>query len=188
MNRTLDLARFSLLALGVAFVAPSCDEDAAPAAPQQAAPPVQVAAPQPTAESALARSRAYWAAVQKGDWLPTFDMLTPESQAEQPLAAYLQAKNNHKYENVNVEEVVAQTTDRIFVRISGLWTPMHPAAKRVKLEPGQTMTTPFVMIEVWRWERGQWLSERRLRPEEFLEEFPDVNTKAPAPAAPADAK
>lgn len=186
MNRTHDLMRPALLALGLAFLAPGCEEDASGGTHSTPAP--VVAKPQPTAAAALERSRQYWASIDKGDWIATYDMLTPEVQEQMPVAAYLQAKVNFDYDQVRVEEVVAQTEDHIFIRVSGVWTPLHAAAKRVKLEPGQSLTSAFEMIDIWRWCDDRWLAERRLRPEEFLEEFPDLRPKSATPSAPSDAK
>lgn len=180
MNRTHDFTRLALLALGLALVAPACDEDANPGA--QSTPAPVAAKPQPTAAAALERARQFWASADKGDWIATYDFLTPETKEQQPIGAYLQTKANFDYEQLRVEEVVAQTDTHIFIRVSGLWTPLHPAAKRVKLEPGQSLTSAFEMIDIWRWSDSGWLAERRLRPEEFLEEFPDLGPNAPAPS------
>lgn len=185
MKRTLDITRLALLALGLGLVAPSCDEDApAPKPAQPAATKPAAVKREPTAAAALERARQYWASAEKGDWIATYDYLAPEIQREQPVAGYLQRKQYHIYKNMKVMEVVAQKDDQIFLRTSGLWTPNHPEVKKVKLEPGQTLTQDIEMIEIWRWVGDQWCLMRPLRPEEFLEQFPDLQPKAPAPTAP----
>ncbi len=190
MKRTLDITRLALLALALGVVLPACDEDAPPAQPPAAAQTAKSAAVkrEPTAEAALARARAYWAAAEKADWIATYDFLAPEFQREQPVAVYLQQKVNHIYKNMRVLEVVARKDDQIFLRISGLWTPNNPEVKRVKLEPGQTLTQDVEMIEIWRWVGDQWCRLKPLRPEEFLEQFPDLQPKSDAPPTTAPAK
>lgn len=176
MKRTLDITRLALLALALGVVVPSCDEDAPPAKPAAPAQPA-AAKREPTAAAALERARQYWANAEKGDWIATYDFLSPELQREQPVASYLQRKANHIYKNMRVIEVVAQKDDQIFLRVGGLWTPNHPEVKKVKLEPGQTLTQDVEMIEIWRWVGDQWCLLRPLRPEEFLEQFPELQPK-----------
>jgi len=184
MKRTLDLTRLALLALALGVVVPACDGTAPPAKPQDpaAVAPAAVVKREPTGEAALARARAYWASAEKGDWIAAYDYLSPEFQRQQPAALYLQSRANHIYKNMRVLEVIGQKDDLIFLRITGLWTPNHPETKRVKLEPGQTLTQDVEMIEVWKWVGDQWFLQRPLRPEEFLEEYPDLQSASAAPA------
>lgn len=178
MKRTFDLTRLALLALGLGLVAPSCDSGTQAAAPgattSAAVTPPAPAKRTPTPEDALRRSREYWAAAEKADWVATYDYLSPELQKEQPLANFLERKKQHIYKNMRVHEVVAQKDDQIFLRVGGLWTPNHPEVKKVKLEPGQTLTQDVEMIEIWRWVGEEWRLQRPLRPEEFLELYPDL--------------
>ncbi|MBK9129525.1 MAG: hypothetical protein IPM13_17320 [Phycisphaerales bacterium] len=184
MKRTLDTARLALLALGLGILAPACDKDAPPAQPA----PAPAVKREPTQAAALERSRQFWASAEKGDWIATYDLLAPELQREQPAAVYLDRKKNHIYKNMRVLEVVAQKDEQIFLRVAGQWTPNHPKVREVKLEPGQTLTQDIEMIEVWRWVGDQWCLLRPLRPEEFLEQYPDLQSKAPTPSQPVPAK
>src|SRR5262245_6136635 len=153
MKRSHVLVPPAVLALVLAAIAPACDQSA-PAPTTPAAKPV--AKREPTQAGALERSRAYWSHAMKPDWIAAYDFLAPELQAQQPLAQYLQGKQYHEYKNMRVVEVVAQKDDQVFIRVGGLWTPTHPETKRVKLEPGQTLTQDVELIELWRWIDQEW--------------------------------
>lgn len=186
MKRSNVLVPPAAFALVLAAIAPACDQAApTPPAPTASKP---VAKREPTQAGALERSRQYWSHASKGDWIAAYDFLAPELQAQQPLAAYLQGKQYHVYEGMRVIEVVAQKDDQVFVRVGGRWTPTHPETKRVKLEPGQTLTQDVELIELWRWMSDEWRLVRPLRPDEFLEEYPDFQTKTPDAAATTPAK
>src|SRR5205085_10661656 len=105
------------------------------------------------------------------------DLLAPDVQREQPVAQFLQRKNFHVYKDMRVTEVVAHKDDQISLRVRGRWTPQHPEVKRVKLEPGQTLTQDVEMIEIWRWIGGDWYLQRPMRAEEFLEQFPELQSQ-----------
>jgi len=181
MSRPLVASRVVLLALASALSFSGCDEAADPA--RALAQPAAASAAQParTHATALERARQYWASAEKGDWVATYDLLAPELQREQPVAVYLQQKRNHLYANMRVIEVVAEKDDLIFLRVAGQWTPNGPEARRVQLEPGQGLTQELEWFQVWRWVGDQWCYLRPLRPEEFLEQYPDLQSGTPAP-------
>ncbi len=183
MPRTHAPLHFALFALGLSSLGSSCDQKAPPApAPVQPT----VVKKEPTDAAVLERSRRFWANAEKSDWIANYDMLCAEIQREQAPSLYLQGKSNHIYEKMRVTEIVARKDDLIFVRVNGLWTPNHPRAREVELEPGQTLTHDVELIEMWRWEGSEWKYVRPLRAEDFLEQFPELQPSA-AGAAPAAA-
>ncbi|MBL8861545.1 MAG: hypothetical protein JNK02_05990 [Planctomycetes bacterium] len=175
MQRTHALLALALLAPALGFVASACTREAGPG-PVKPKPAVVKA--EPTDEAALARSRIYWANAEKKDWIPNYDLLGPELRGQQSPTMFLQGKTNHIYEGMRAQEVVARKDDLIFLRVTGRWTPNLPQIKNVRLEPGQTLTQDIEIIEVWRWMRDAWFLERPLRPDEFLEQFPDLQPNA----------
>jgi hypothetical protein len=190
MTRLNELARLALIALALGLVNTGCDEVAPPPATTAAAAPVKP----PTDERALERSRERWSKVMKPDLIATYEYLTPEMKAQQPLNSYLQRMGNSVYENMRVLEVAGKKGNLIFLRVGGMWTSVHPMAKKVKLEPGQTLTQEVEYIESWQWLGDDWYYARPYRPEEFAEEFPELQPNyqppaaKPTPPAPAPAK
>ncbi len=183
MMRPNELARLALLALALGIVHASCDEDASPPAAVTTAP----ARPVATDARALERSRDRWSKVEKADLIASYELLAPEMKAQQPLQSYIQRMGNSRYEKMRVMEVAGKTDDQIFLRVGGLWTSVHPMAKRVKLEPGQTLTQDVEYFEMWRWVSDDWYYVRPFRPEEFAEQFPELqpNYQPPAPKSAA---
>jgi len=179
MPRTHAPLLFALFSLGLSS---SCDRQAPP--PPAPVQPV-VVNKEPTDAAVLERSRRFWANAEKGDWIANYDMLCAEIQREQAPTLYLQGKSFHIYEKMRVMEVVARKDDLIFVRVGGLWTPNHPRAKEVELEPGQTLTQDVELIEMWRWEGSEWKYVRPLRSEDFLEQFPELQPSASNAVPPA---
>jgi hypothetical protein len=167
--------------LGFLVFAPACNDSAgAGKAPQ---PPAPVAKPEPTEAAALERSRAYWANAQKGDWIPNYEMLAPELRQRQPIGAWLQGKAHHIYEGMRPVEAITRQGERIFLRVQGRWTPDHPMARQVVLEPGQSLTQEIEIVEVWLWNGAEWQLEMPLGADEFLEKFPDLAKAVQAPAS-----
>jgi hypothetical protein len=179
MTRPNELARLALIALALGLVNTACEKDAGTQAATTAAPVKKT----PTDERALERSRDRWSKVMKPDLIATYEFLTPEMKAQQPLQSYLQRMGNSVYENMRVHEVAGKKGDLIFLRVGGLWTSVHPMAKRVKLEPGQTLTQDVEFIESWEWLGDDWYYARPYRPEEFAEQFPELQPNYQPPAA-----
>jgi hypothetical protein len=179
MTRLNELARLALLTLALGLVNTSCDEVAPPAATTTAAPVVKT----PTDERALERSRERWSKVMKPDLIATYEYLTPEMKAQQPLNSYLQRMSNSVYEDMRVLEIAGKKDNLIFLRVGGKWTSVHPMAKKVKLEPGQSLTQEVEFVESWQWIGDDWYYARPYRPEEFVEEFPELQPNYQPPAA-----
>jgi len=179
MMRLHEIARLALLALALGIVHASCDEDA-PTPPTATATPAK---PVATDARALERSRERWAKVEKSDLIASYEFLAPEMKSQQTLQAYIQRMGNSRYENMRVMEVTGKKGDEIFLRIGGLWTSVHPMAKKVKLEPGQSMTQEVEFFEMWRWLGDDWYYARPFRPEEYAEQYPELqpNYQPPAP-------
>lgn len=156
-----------LLALG------SCFGESKPATPDPK--PVQNAAAQPTEEQLLARARARWAAIDKEDWIDAYNFITPEVRKVNPLARYLQGKENHRYDNPVVESIVGRDEKQgtVMLRSRVLWTPQHPQVKQVKLEPGQTLTEEVPIVETWKWNQTDWFFVEQEGADKFFEAHPE---------------
>lgn len=175
------------LVAGSVLLLPACkdrstQEKPAPSAAAQDAKPAE-----PTRERLVARATERWAKIVQADWIQAYDFLSPEQKRATPLAQYLMNKQNHRYENPHVGEVLACDGKDGYVQVSSLWTPQHPKFKEVKLEPGQSLTQAIEMIESWRWAEGDWTYLRAQNPEEFYQEHPELLRAAPKePARTAD--
>ncbi len=196
--QSLPLTARLALALLAGTLCPACDKEAPPESAKPAAAVQAPTAPkhEPTEARLLERVRERWARAEAGDWVAAFEYQGAEVRKELGLAQYLAKAQHHTYNNVRVLEVLALQGDVGYVRVGGLWTPTHPQLKRVKLEPGQTLTQDIEIIETWRFADGDWFLMRPDRPEEFFEEHPELLRKGagaaggdgavpPAPADPA---
>lgn len=137
---------------------------------------VTVKSSRPDAESLRARSLARWEAICRRDWIAAYDFQTQE-QKQLPLAKYLQGKDHHEYANPTVEEVIEVDAGNGYLWVRVLWTPKHPELKRVKLEPGQSLTEEIRMIESWRWEGDEWGYVRAQRDDEFFRDHPHLEKR-----------
>lgn len=129
---------------------------------------------QPTAERLAQRAKERWEKIAKADWIEAYDFLTAEQKQAMPLAQYLSGKQNFEYANPVVKEVLKVEGDHGYVRVSTRWTPHHPQFKKVKLEPGQTLTQEIELIETWNFSDGDWLYLRPQREEEFFAEHSEL--------------
>lgn len=134
------------------------------------------AAPRPDADSLRARSLARWESICRKDWIAAYDFQTQEQKAL-PLVKYLQGKDHHEYANPAIEDVIAIDGDNGYLWARVVWTPVHPEVKRVKLEPGQTLTEEIRMVESWRWDGTDWGYVRAQRGDEFFKEFPQFEQR-----------
>lgn len=158
--------------------------------------PPAAAKHQPTAERALERSRARWAAVVKPDWITAYDFQAPEMKRALPIATYLVGVAVHKFENPRVIEVLRIEKDDAYVHCKVQWTPQptpeHPEIGKVKLKPGESMTQDVDQVETWRWAEGDWTYHHADGLDEFYQKHPDLlkqdggGTPSPAPNAPKD--
>lgn len=166
----------ALVATSAALL-PSCNQDTAQAKVPAAPVAKQV---EPTQERLLARANERWARIAKGDWIQAYDYLSPDQKQSTSLPQYLQNKQNHKYENPRVSEVVASDAKDAVLKITSLWTPQHEKFKQVKLEPGQSLTREIELIESWRWAENDWVFVRAQRPEDFYQAHPELLRSEPA--------
>ncbi len=180
---TSSLTLAAVLLVGSATFLPGCDVKPAQAAPTPAVGAV-VNKAEPTQERVLARMTDRWQKVVKADWIQAYDFLSPEQKRQMPISQYLQNKQNHRYENARVGEVLLCDGKDAFVKVTVLWTPQHPRVKEVKLEPGQTLTQEVEMYESWRWAEGDWTYVRAQRPDEFFQDHPEMLRGKDAPAEP----
>jgi hypothetical protein len=132
--------------------AASATANSAPAAPASA----PASANAGTAERLRARALTRWTVIARGDWIDAYTYLTPEQQRGVPIAQFLSGKNFHHYDNPAVERVIALEDAHGYVAVRALWTPDHPELKRVKLEPGQSLSEELHMVETWRWAGDDW--------------------------------
>ena len=72
------------------------------------------------------------------------------------IAQFLSGKNFHHYDNPAVERLVGLEDTHGYIAVRALWTPDHPELKRVKLEPGQSLSEELHMVETWRWAGDDW--------------------------------
>lgn len=154
---------------------------AAPAAPAanttaatKLAPPAKVEA---TAARVRERSLARWGLVERHDWVSAFEMLTGEQRRAVPLAQYLTMTEHHNYANGSVDRVLHTDATDAYLVARAVWTPSHPGLEKVKLEPGQSLTSELTMIESWRWEVDDWYYVRAQREDEFQAEHPEIELK-----------
>lgn len=136
-----------------------------------------VSAPAPRAPNAVRlkeRSLDRWNAIQRSDWISAYDFLTGEQKRAVTLAQFLVGKQNHTYANSAVEKVIASTAHDGYLVVRTVWTPIHPELKKVKLEPGQSLTEEIHMVEAWRWEVDDWYYVRAEREDEFYQAHPDL--------------
>ncbi|MBK7876418.1 MAG: hypothetical protein IPJ77_11795 [Planctomycetes bacterium] len=91
-----------------------------------------------------------------------------------PLAQFLQGKQHHVYANPAIEKVLHVGRTDGFLQVRVVWTPTHPDLQRVQLQPGETLTEELRMVESWRFDGEDWCYVRAQRPEEFLEEHPEL--------------
>ncbi|MFO1010159.1 MAG: hypothetical protein U1F29_08870 [Planctomycetota bacterium] len=167
---------------GAACVFTACDVKPSQAAPNTAAvtaPPK----PEPTQERLLARANERWQKVIQADWIQAYDYLSPDQKRQVPIGQYLQNKQNHRYENPRLGEVLRCDGKDAFLKVTVLWTPQHPKVREVKLEPGQTLTQEVEMYESWRWAEGDWTYVRAQRPDEFFQEHSELLRATDTPAA-----
>ncbi len=143
--------------------------------------PTQVQAAQtatpiaPTQQRLLQRSQERWSKVEnQKDLVAAYEFLAPEVKREQSLGTFMGRMQKHRYENPKIEEVVAIKDDLAYVRVGVRWTSLDPLAKKVKLEPGQTMTQEFSMIETWRFVEGDWSYVRPQNDRDFFEDHPEL--------------
>ncbi len=204
-TRTFVATGLAALVLGVCVIAlQGCDQKDDPKQVQAATP----ASPkrEPTEARVLERARARWDAMAKGDWIQVYDFCAPEYKKSVSLSSFLPGKEKHKYENPVVDGLLKfdATKHEALVRSHVLWTPQHAELKRVKLEPGQTLTQEVPMVETWRWAKDDWVFVEQKGTDKFFEEHPellrddkfgDAKATAPAdqlppksPAAPANAQ
>jgi hypothetical protein len=181
MNRTATFS-IALLATGLSAVlllaTSSCDQKDVVQA-KAPAPATAAAAAAPTAERLTERADARWKLIAKQEWIEGYEYLAPEIRQAMSLSQYIQGKSVHEYANPKVEEIVKLEKDLGYARITALWTPHHPALAKVKLEPGQTLTTEIEMIETWRFVGGDWYYLKAQKPDEFFERHPELLKKAP---------
>lgn len=150
---------------------------AAPASNTTVATKVAPPAKEATAARVRERSLARWQLVERHDWVSAFDMLTTEQRRAVPLAQYLTMTEHHSYANGTVERVLHSDATDAYLVARAVWTPSHPGLEKVKLEPGQSLTSELTMIESWRWEGDDWYYVRAQREDEFQKEHPEIELK-----------
>ena len=169
-------ARLLSLLLGSALLCASsaCDQRAqavdAGGATAQPAAPVRA----PTAQRLTQRAQERWNKIMKGDNIAAYDFQVPEAKRELSLATYDSRLRKHRYENAHVDEIISLKGEDAFVRISVLWTPIDEVTRRVKLDPGQTLTQDLTMVETWRFIDGDWSFVRPERDTDFFENHPEL--------------
>src|SRR4029079_19656855 len=92
----------------------------------------------------------------------------------QTLGMFMDRMREHLYENPRVEDVVGMKDDFAYVRTNIEWTSLNPVAKKVKLEPGQTLKQEVAMIETWRFVDGDWMYVKPQNDREFFEAHPEL--------------
>ena len=181
---TLTAALAATLALTIA----ACDHDAGAANKAvQTATPVVPPPIAPTEERVVQRATERWAKVTKSDLIAAYDFYVPEAKREQSLASFMGRMEVHKYEDARVLEVVGLKDNLAYLRVSTLWTPVHEMAKKVKLQPGESLTERISMIETWRFVGGDWCYVRPDDETDFFQQHPELLKKDGAPAKPSDA-
>ncbi|MBK7876416.1 MAG: hypothetical protein IPJ77_11785 [Planctomycetes bacterium] len=189
--KSLQLPSAIALLAGATFFLPGCDVKPTQAAPTPAPVAAVPAKPEATPERLLERANERWQKIVKADWIQAYDYLSPEQKRQMPISQYLQNKQNHRYENPKLGEVLRCDGTDAFLRMTVLWTPQHPKVKEVKLEPGQTLTQDVEMYESWRWAEGDWTYVRAQRPDEFFQDHPEFlrggEAKEPAKTAEREA-
>lgn len=181
----LALSALSLLALACA---PAGGEPtAAPAPAQQTA---QQPAQQPAAEAPRAtesrlieRSAERWRLSCAKEWIDVYEFISPAARKQMSIYSFLEGKDNHTFESPSTPHLVAVDGKKAYVEVSVTWTPQHPMLTQVELEPGQTLTERFELIETWEWVKDDWYMEwPPERPSEFFEAHPDLLKKKNATA------
>lgn len=164
----------ALLLGGSLLVLQGCDQKDDPKS-VQAAQPAAVKR-EPTEARLLERARARWDAMAKAEWIQVYDFCAPELRKSVPLANFLSGKEKHKYENPVVDGLLKldPVKQQALVRSHVLWTPQHAELKRVKLEPGQTLTQEVPMVESWRWDKDDWVFVEQEGTDKFFEKHPEL--------------
>lgn len=174
-NRTSLFPGLAALLIGASLLAlQGCDQKDDPKQVQAAQP--AVVKREPTQARLLERARARWDAMAKAEWIQVYDFCSPELKKTVALSNFLSGKEKHKYENPVVDGVLQldPVKQQALVRSHVLWTPMHAELKRVKLDPGQTLTQEVPMVETWRWEKDEWVFVEQEGTDKFFEKHPEL--------------
>jgi len=115
--------------------------------------------------------------VTKPDLIAAYDFYVPEAKREQSLAGFMARMEVHKYEDARVLEVVGLKDNLAYLRVSTLWTPVHEMAKKVKLQPGESLTERISMIETWRFVGGDWCYLKPDDETDFFQQHPEFLKK-----------
>jgi hypothetical protein len=127
-----------------------------------------------TVERLRERSLARWDLLHQQKWIDAYEMLTSEQRRAVPLGKYLSMTQHHTYDNPAIERVLRVDATDGYLVARAVWTPTHPELAKVKLEPGQSLTSEISMVESWRWEGDDWFYVQAQRADEFQREHPDI--------------
>lgn len=176
-TRTWKFVLGSLLMAGTVMGIQSCNEDPEDGKSDGAKAAAPAPAAEKTTEHLLARSEARWEHVAGGDWIDSYDYLSPTIKQWMSIYQFLEGKGNHKYENPSKPELVAydpEDEDKAYVQVNVKWTPLHPILAQVEERP-EDLGARIDMIETWVWVDGDWGMEwPPARVSDFYDSHPEL--------------
>jgi hypothetical protein len=128
----------------------------------------------------LERSAARWAHVTRGEWVESYDSLSPTVKGWLSMEEFLQGKRMHRYEDPGRPELIGIDMEHdhvAYVRVNVKWSSSAPAQTIICFDrfPEEYGQDRIEAVETWEWLDGEWWMRWPMsRPSDFFADHPEL--------------